>query len=143
MRNICRLCNVSSSVFVIGLIFEPGIWKSESEKVQLPLWMIELWALLLTIFDTLRDFVPFAQCEKREKHPWKSDTKSITHPLVFFTFFKLNKWYKIAQSISIDLELSDIKGLVEKGIINWVTHQFSKVLKMCKTYSERLLKVDP
>ena len=106
-------------------------------------WLNFFMSSSLTIFDALRDFVQFAQCEKREKHPWKSDTKSITPPLVFFTFFKLNKWYKIAQSISIDLELSDIKGLVEKGIINWVTHQFSKVLKMCGTYSERLLKVDP
>ena len=119
-----------------------GYEKWECSTSTLNDWTF-LWALLLTIFDALRDFVLFAQCEKREKHPWKSDTKSITSPLVFFTFFKLNKWYKIAQSISVDLELSDIKGLVEKGIINWVTHQFSKVLKMCGTYSERLLKVDP
>ena len=27
-------------------------------------------------------------------------TKSITLPLVFFTFFKLYKWYQIAQRIS-------------------------------------------
>ena len=106
-------------------------------------WLNFFMSSSLTIFDALRDFVPFAQCEKREKHPWKSDTESITPPLVFFTFFKLNKWYKIAQSISIGPELSDIKGLVKKGIINWVTHQFSKILKICVTYSERLLKVDP
>ena len=119
-----------------------GYEKWECSTSTLNDWTF-LWALLLTIFDALRDFVLFAQCEKREKHPWKSDTKSITSPLVFFTFFKLNKWYKIAQSISVDLELSDIKGLVEKGIINWVKHQFSKVLKMCGTSSERLLKLDP
>ena len=62
--------------------------------------------------DALRDFVPFGQFKKREQHPRRSVTfselqalacnftKSKTPPWVFFTFFKLCKWYKIAQSIS-------------------------------------------
>ena len=38
--------------------------------------------------------------KKREKHPWKSDSFSKVAALwVFFTFFKLNKWYQIAQGI--------------------------------------------
>ena len=31
-----------------------------------------------TICDALRDLVPFAQPKKREKHPWRSVTFSIT-----------------------------------------------------------------
>ena len=39
--------------------------------------------------------LPFVQFKKREKHPWKSVffSKSKTSPWVFFTFFKLYKWY--------------------------------------------------
>ena len=42
-----------------------------------------------------------------KKYPWRSvtlskvATKSNTHPWVFFTFFKLYKWYQIAQSITV------------------------------------------
>ena len=45
----------------------------------------------------LRDLVPFVQFKKREKHPWKSDTKvakvchfikTIFSQRVFFTFFE-------------------------------------------------------
>ena len=54
----------------------------------------------------------FEQSKKREKHPWSGDTfvklkveasnftKNNTLPWVFFTFFKLYKWYQIAQSIA-------------------------------------------
>ena len=52
----------------------------------------------------LRDLVPFVQCKKREKHPWRSVnfcTKINTPPWVFFTFFTLYKWYQIAQRITI------------------------------------------
>ena len=57
---------------------------------------------MLRISKALRDLVPFVQIEKRIKHPWKSAifTKSNTPPWEFFTFFKLYKWYQIAQSIS-------------------------------------------
>ena len=57
--------------------------------------------------DALSDFVPFVQVKKREKHPWRSYTFrnvaswSATPPWVFFMFFKLYKWYQIAQSITI------------------------------------------
>ena len=58
--------------------------------------------------DALLDLVPFVQFKKREKHPWRRITfskvsllltKSGIPPWVFFTFFKLHKWYQIAQSI--------------------------------------------
>ena len=46
--------------------------------------------------DALHDLVSFVQFKKREKHPCRrSDT-----PWVFFTFFKLYKWYQIAQNIT-------------------------------------------
>ena len=51
------------------------------------------------ICGALRDLVLFVQFKKPEKHPWSVNfsTKINTHPWVFFTFFKLNKWYQIAQ----------------------------------------------
>ena len=55
-------------------------------------------------WDALRDLVPFAQFEKREKHPWRSVSKSAgfsnTPPWVFFLLFKLYVWYRIAQDIT-------------------------------------------
>ena len=65
------------------------------------------------IWDVLRDLVPSVQFKKREKHPWRSVTfsplvkleaaynftKSNTPPWLFFTLFKLYKWYQTAQSI--------------------------------------------
>ena len=50
------------------------------------------------ICGALRDLVPFVQFKKREKHPWGN-----TPPLVFFTFFKLYKWYRIAQGINLKI----------------------------------------
>ena len=52
------------------------------------------------IRDALRNFVSFVQLKKREKHLLRSRLKSNTPPWVFFTFFKLYKWYQIAQSIT-------------------------------------------
>ena len=67
------------------------------------------------------DLVPFVQFKKREKHPWRSGgglackfTKSNTPPWVFFTFFKLLKWYQIAQSVSYFG-----KFLCKYGIVFW------------------------
>ena len=52
--------------------------------------------------DALRHLVPFVQFKKCEKHPRRSVnfrkacnfTKINTPPWVFFTFFKLYKWYR-------------------------------------------------
>ena len=47
--------------------------------------------------------------EKLKKHPYRSatsSTKSNAPPCEFFTFFKLYKWYQIAQSITISLGFS-------------------------------------
>ena len=63
----------------------------------------------ILICGALRDLVPSVQFKKREKHQWRSvtfskacnfTTKSNTPPRVFFTYFKLYKWYQIAQRIS-------------------------------------------
>ena len=58
----------------------------------------------------LHDLVSFVQFKIRKKNSWKSFTfskvtacyftKSNTPPWVFFTFFKLYKWYQIAQRIT-------------------------------------------
>ena len=60
----------------------------------------------------MRDLVPFVKFKKREKHPRRTVllvklqgsackfTKSNTPPWVFFTFFKLYKWYQIVQRIT-------------------------------------------
>ena len=66
-----------------------------------------------SVSDALRDLVPFAKSKKTVKNTHGAVillvkltaedcnfTKSITSPWVFFTFFKLHKWYKIAQSIT-------------------------------------------
>ena len=52
---------------------------------------------------------------KREKQPWRSVTfskveawnftKSNNPPLVSFMFFKLHKWYQIAQGVDDPIEL--------------------------------------
>ena len=53
-----------------------------------------------SICDILSNLVLFVQFKKREKHPWKSITFSQPATWVFFTFFKLYKWYEIAQRIT-------------------------------------------
>ena len=66
------------------------------------------------ICDALGDLVPFVQFKKREKNPWRKVNFSKvagfkppanTPPWVFFTFFKLYKWYQIAQRTTFVREL--------------------------------------
>ena len=60
------------------------------------------------LLDAFRDLVPCAQFKKREKRSWTSVTfskvagftKRNTDSRMFFTFLKLDKWQKIAQSVS-------------------------------------------
>ena len=52
----------------------------------------------------MRDLVTFVQFKNREKQLWRSVTfsnftKSNTPSWVFFTIFKLFKWYQIGQNI--------------------------------------------
>ena len=67
--------------------------------------------------DVLRDLVPFGQFKKRENahgvvlllvklQATCNFTKSNIPPWVYFTFFKLFKWYQIAQRITIVLSLN-------------------------------------
>ena len=50
---------------------------------------------IIYIFDALRDLVQFVQFKKREKHPQVTLLQGC-----FSRFFKLCKWYQIAQSVS-------------------------------------------
>ena len=57
------------------------------------------------ICDVLRDLLPFLQFKKRGKYPRRrlllvacNSAKSNTPPWVFFTFFKLYKWYNGTKS---------------------------------------------
>ena len=67
------------------------------------------------ICDALCDLVPFVQFKYMKNSPWSSllllklqakvcnFPKSNTPPCVFFTVFKLYRWYQIAQSVSYNL----------------------------------------
>ena len=83
------------------------------------------------ICGALRDLLPFVQFKKREKHPQRSAnfracnfSKINTPPWVFFMFYKLYKWYQIAQrttyfySIIYSLEFM---GLFSCGLIHNLT----------------------
>ena len=68
-----------------------------------------LWQVWFFICDALRYLVPFIQITKREKDPLRSVeacnfTKITTLPWVFFTFFKLYKWYQIVQRTTYFLQ---------------------------------------
>ena len=57
------------------------------------------------ICDTLHGVLSFVKLKKGEKQSWSSVTFSkvadfYTPPWVFFAFFKLYRWYQIAQSAS-------------------------------------------
>ena len=59
-------------------------------------------ATIFYISDVLRDLVPFVQFKKCEKHPWRSVTLvKLQNFGLFFTVFKLCKWYQITQCITL------------------------------------------
>ena len=91
--------------------------------------------LQISICDALGNLVPFAQFRKRENTHGEvlclvklqteacSFTKRDTSPWVFFTFFKLNKWYQFAQSStyinqSIALQSKSIDWFLCEGNID-------------------------
>ena len=84
-----------------------------------------------TTCGALRDLVPFVQFQKREKHPWRSVTKSNTPPWVFFTFFKLYEWYQIAQSTTYSPSLFFIK-----------LHYLSRNVQNCSDQSSLSIPTD-
>ena len=71
-------------------------------SLQIPNKMHILNILGDKIIWLLRDLLPFAHFKKREKHPWRSVTLLKVTLLCgcFSRFFKLRKWYQIAQSVS-------------------------------------------
>ena len=77
-------------------------------------------------YDALHDLVSIVQFKKREIHPWRSITfsnrlvacnftKSNTPPWVFFTFFKLYKWYQITQNITYVQNTQEKSALIPAG----------------------------
>ena len=68
-----------------------------------------LGSVFISKCDALRDLVSFVHFKKREKYPRRSVTfskvvgQSNTPPWVFFTFFKLYKWYQIIVSVATTL----------------------------------------
>ena len=60
-------------------------------------------SLLMTLNKFYDVFSNTFLLRRLSEHPWMSaifSTKSSTHPWVFFTLFKLYKWYQIAQHIT-------------------------------------------
>ena len=51
-----------------------------------------------------------------------------TPPLVYFMFFKLYKWYQIAQSITYLVSPESPKGR-NKNAFKWYTNYMKKVMK--------------
>ena len=99
----CRSIKAKSR-FRFFLMFASWIWLSRKIASVVPRPAMNLNC----ICNALRGLVPFVQFKKREKHPRRSVTfskvagftKSNTPPWVFFTFFKLYKWYQIAHCIT-------------------------------------------
>ena len=78
------------------------MWKLQLDKVQ------KYDCKYFNKCGVLHDLVPFVQFKKREKYPWRvliakacNFTKIKTPLWVFFTLFKLYKWYQIAQRITL------------------------------------------
>ena len=80
--------------------------KSLIRKTFSARWEVEY---KISIWDALRDLVPFVQFTKRDKQTRRSFyfskvpgwSKSNIPPWVLFTLFKFYKWYQIAQSAHI------------------------------------------
>ena len=90
-----RLLVISWRIFCSsfdGFVYFSTVWFTEKCKD----WFV------VKICDVLRDLVPFVPFKKREKLPWKSVTftKSNIPLWVFFTVFKLYKWYQITQNVT-------------------------------------------
>ena len=126
----------SKKYFCLNSLFLAG-----SSKILKPPCLLEL------ICGALRDLLPFVQFKKREKLPCRSVnfncrleaynfTKINTPPWVFFTFFKLYKWYQIAQHITFiylflfinerrkllwagDIQQKSICTMIPSNIKNW------------------------
>ena len=115
-----------------------------------------------SIWNALSNLVPFVQFKKTWKTPMDkcyletcNFTKLNTSPWVFFVFFKLFKWYQIAQRITIIFSAEQVVGSlinVFRSIGNshvfikaqvssqWVLRQHSMFIKK-KIFKNFLLEV--
>ena len=105
VRKIVRKTNISYPLISYAhILMQCTEWMIK----QIKSFLSGIFANLFTQWCVAR----FVQSKKREKHPWRSVrfskvagwtrkfTKSNTPPWVFFMFFKLWKYYQIAQSIT-------------------------------------------
>ena len=65
------------------------------------------------ICDVLRNLVPFVQFKKRGKHPWRMFSVGV------FTFFKLYKWYQIAQCMTYYFCWTFIQAVWSSWKLKW------------------------
>ena len=81
--------------------------------------------------DVLPELVPCAQFKNvANTHGGVLFTKSNTPAWVFFTFFKLYKWYQIAQSISyVFRSLIIMRKFFSASFSNWKTVLLEKICK--------------
>ena len=107
------------SLNLISTLYQAQKLKLMEMQTPSPLRTIYVHYTIGLDSDVLHDLVPFVQFKKREKHPWRSATfskvfrlkaftftKNNTPPWVFFTFFKLYKWYQIAQNITSEFAIN-------------------------------------
>ena len=112
---LSRICNIGGANHELN-------WKEELALFWLK-WHIPY---NFATCPALRDLVPFVQFKKREKHTRRSVTfSSNTPPCVFFTFFKLHKWYQITQNITIYLSFLNSKSVDRKNYSSVVRHMLS------------------
>ena len=106
-KKLIRLAQVNNRSYTWQRSFRKNFSQSTIQNQILKTLYL---SIILDLFSRLIDLVPFVQFKKREKHPWRSVN---TPPWVFFTFFKLYKWYQIAQRITYVQFESCTRGEVE------------------------------
>ena len=104
----------SCKLFYLQFCILSDQWKKTVAKTLLPVEE--------HFYNALCDLEPFVQFKKREKYPWRiasacDFTKRSTSPWVFFTFFKLYKWYQIAQSVTYESNYNCYKFCYEFAFI--------------------------
>ena len=101
--------------------------------------------LMDSICDVLRDLVPFEQFKNVKNTHGEvllsvklqaktcNFTKSNTPPWVFFMFFRLYKWYQIAQRISYELNKNELHAPYHIAVQRYVSYRNQSFVFLCKT----------
>ena len=77
--------SIVGEVLEIWCCWKPRVHQASKDLVDSKIW------------DILHYLVPFVQSKKREKHLFRKAIFRLHFSSAFFTFFKLYKWYQIAQ----------------------------------------------